>query len=324
MSLGFPLLSARPGPTRHGLTLLAPPPVLHQALVPPALAAVALALAACAPDPIAWNDAQERRLAAPALTGALAPDAAADSLVHTTVYAASRPVEAATTPLLTADACPLSLRVVERHGGRAAAVWWSAHPDGPAMLWAARSPDAGRTWSAPIPVDTVDRSDAGCDRPAPSVAIDSANGYLHVAYSMEAPEGKGVFYAHQMDPRAAFERPQAIVYGDRPAATSVASTGDLVVVAYEDPNTGGRPFVSLALSRTAGHSFAERFAASDGSSTSAERPVVALTPDRAGARVALGWVERSAPRAVASTDDPRSATAALPSGVVVRVGELRR
>jgi len=52
----------------------------------------------------------------------------------------------------------------------------------------------------------------------------------------------------------------------------------------------------------------------------AEHPVVALRgPDE----VVLGWVERAAPRELATTDDPRAAVTALPSGMVVRVGRLR-
>jgi hypothetical protein len=199
------------------------------------------------------------------------------------------------------------------------AVWWAQRPDRSAALYTSRTVDGGRVWSAPLAVDALDRSETGCDRPAPSVAADSANGYLHVAYAMRAPEGPGVFYAHQMDPRAAFERPQVIVYGDRPAATSVASAGDRVVVAYEDPNTGGRPFVSLALSRTAGHTWDARVPVS-ARNVASERPAVAL---RGAGEVVLGWVERAAPRELATTDDPRAAVAALPSGVVVRVGRLR-
>ena len=316
-----------------------------------ALPALALGgtLAACVADPVVWDDAAERHLPAPAATGVMVPDQAADAAADSTVYAALHPaphtgartddIRQVTTPEVDdPQACPHSVRTGWARDQLVAAVWWSARRDGSAALLASRSADDGRTWSRPTPVDTVDRSEAACNRPAPSVAVDSANGYLHVAYSMEAPEGKGIFYAHQMDPRAPFERPQVVVYGDRPAATSVASAGDLVVVAYEDPNTGGRPFVSLALSHTAGHSFAERFAASEGS-MSAEHPVVAVAARAAGGpgagapgagatgagapRVALGWVERTAPRVITGTDDPRSVTNALPSGVVVRVGQLR-
>ncbi len=287
-------------------------------------ASTSAALAACAADPVVWDDAAERRLNVPA-TAARA-DVAAESLAAAGVLAALHDAPAPSAQPATAptaadpQACAASLRLATGRNGVVAAVWWASRTDRSAALRASRSGDGGRTWSAPIAVDTVDRSESGCDRPAPSVAIDSTNGYLHVAYSMQAPEGKGVFYAHQMDPRAGFERPQVVVYGDRPAATSVASIGDLVVVAYEDPNTGGRPFVSLALSHTGGHSFAERFAASERSSMSAERPVVALTRRR----VALAWVERSAPRVIQGTDDPRSATNDAPNGVVVRVGQLRQ
>lgn len=315
-----------------GLRRPLPPPIATRAALRASLAVAAAALAACVADPVTWDDAAERHLPAPPAVGAQTPEAAAESLAAAGVLGALHHTPAppaaphvatpsvATLPTAAdPQACPASLRFAAGPGGIVGAVWWSARADHSAALRASRSGDQGHTWSAPVAVDTLDRSEAGCDRPAPSIAIDSANGYLHVAYSMEAPEGKGVFYAHQMDPRAGFERPQAVVYGDRPAATSIASAGDLVVVAYEDPNTGGRPFVSLALSHTGGHSFAERFAASEGNNTSAERPVVAV----ANRRVALAWVEHAPPRQIAGTDDPLSATAAQPSGVVVRVGRLR-
>ena len=308
-----------PGPRRSRSAPIATP--VWRALLAGALTSAAVA--ACAADPVVWNDAAERRLPVPA--GATRADVAAESLAAAGVLAALHDAPApalqpATSPIATdPQACPASLRFATARNGVVAAVWWASRANRSVALRASRSGDGGHTWAAPIPVDTVDRSEAGCDRPAPSIGIDSANGYVHVAYSMEAPEGKGVFYAHQMDPRAGFERPQVVVYGDRPAATSVASSGDLVVIAYEDPNTGGRPFVSLALSHTGGHSFAERFAASERSSMSAERPVVALTQRR----VALGWVERSAPRVIQGTDDPRSVTTEVPSGIVVRVGQLR-
>ena len=94
--------------------------------------------------------------------------------------------------------------------------------------------------------------------------------------------------------------------------------GDLVLVAYEDPNTGGRPYVSLAVSRTAGHSFDERFVVSSAAS-SAERPRVAMR----GRSVAVGWIERSNPVALAPTDDPNRPDQGSGRVVVVRVGRLR-
>lgn len=294
--------------------------------LPVALAALApLFLAACTEDPVAWEEAAEVRLPAPPVAAATPPDAAADSLLRRAVVSAAALPDTGEPPPLPAGlqsligtACSALVRVAPGRGAERVAAWWTPRPDGSAALFSARSTDGGATWDRPAPVDTLDRSEAGCARPAPAVAVDTVNGYVHVAYTLAAPEGRGVFYAHRMDPRAAFEPPRVIVYGDRPAATWVTSHNDLVLVAYEDPNTGGRPFVSLALSRSGGHTWDERFAASEGS-MSAERPVVALR----GTRVALGWVERTAPRALTPTDDPRSATAPLPSGVVVRVGRLR-
>ncbi|MGZ8412218.1 MAG: sialidase family protein [Gemmatirosa sp.] len=286
-----------------------------------------LVLAACTPDPVEWREAGERRLVVPAPTPdrpVAFPDAIADSMLTSAVLAAlpsgaAAPVPpAAEPPDPTGTRCPQTLRWTSGRGDERVAAWWSLRPDRTAEVLASRSTDGGRTWDGPARVDTLDRGAVGCERPAPSVAVDTVNGFVHLAYTMTAPEGRGVFYAHRMDPRAAFEVPQVIVYGERPATTSVVSAGDLVLVAYEDPNTGGRPFVSVAVSRTAGHTWEERFAASEGS-MSAERPLVRVR----GGEVALGWVERSAPRELTTIEDPRAATTLYPTGVVVRVGRLR-
>ena len=73
---------------------------------------------------------------------------------------------------------------------------------------------AATAWRGPIVVDSLDqgpgdaqaadRGAYGCARPAPSVVVDTTHGYVHVAYALTGPEGPGVFYAHQMDPRALF------------------------------------------------------------------------------------------------------------------------
>ena len=109
---------------------------------------------------------------------------------------------------------------------------------------------------------------------------------MHVAYVLVGPEGAGVFYAHQMDPRAAFEFPIAIVYGDRLGAARVAASGNVVAVAYEDPNSGARARVGLAVSRTAGHLFEERMIAS-GTTSDARDPYVAVR----GRAIVEGWSE---------------------------------
>jgi hypothetical protein len=115
------------------------------------------------------------------------------------------------------------------------------------------------------------------------VTADGAKGYVHVAYSMVAPGAPGVFFAHSMPGPLLFHAPVPIVYGDRPGRTSIAASGDIVAVAYEDPN-GQEPRVGLALSRTLGHTFDHRVPVSTGSGAAIE-PRVAL----AGESVAVAW-----------------------------------
>jgi hypothetical protein len=257
------------------------------------------------------------------------PDATADSLLQATLRAAlgdstarSDSTLAGPSPAVLEAAgglCAGTLRTVAGPGTERAATWWAQRPGRPSVeLLASRSPDAGATWTPAVPVDTLDAADAGCAYAPPALSVDARNGYAHVAYGLQAPEGTGVFYAHRMDPRGPFERPQVIIYGDRATSATVASAGDLVVVAYEDPNTGGRPYVSLALSRTAGHSFAERFAVSS-AAASAERPRVAIRGDT----IAVGWIELTNPRALGPTDDPNRPAQGSGRIVAVRVGRLR-
>jgi hypothetical protein len=192
--------------------------------------------------------------------------------------------------------CPGSLQLVRTGRGEVAA-WWSRR-DGKRVHLLAAWRDAGQgTWRGPIPVDTLDQGSGdardvprgvptGCDRPAPGLSVDGENGFVHVAYALVGPEGPGFFYAHQMDPRAAFEPPQPIVYGERLGAARVASDGNLVAVAYEDPNSGTRRRIALALSRTAGHIWEGRVTASSGQSDATD-PFVAVR----GSALVVGWSE---------------------------------
>jgi hypothetical protein len=203
--------------------------------------------------------------------------------------------------------CARSLRLVQAHGFGTLAVWWTRAAAGRVHLVAAwhdaRSGAARGAWRGPIPVDTLDqgagdaqaadRGSHGCARPAPSVTWDPRTAFVHVAYAVRGPEGPGVFYAHQMDPRAAFEAPVAVLYGELLGAVRVAADGDVVAVAYEDPNTRGRTRVGVAVSRTAGHSFEEqRFIASDDGSE-ARDPYVSVT----GRGVVVGWSDVASPSA---------------------------
>jgi hypothetical protein len=238
-----------------------------------ALAAVLLAAAACQPaGPIAWDDPR------PLPRGPIDTE-------RLTIGSDGGPAWTAPglAPPTGVPACPGSVSVADAGSGVRYAVWWQVRPDSGAVLWSSRTATAGATWSAPVAVDTADRSGLGCSRPPPSVAAMTGDAALHVAYWMQAPEGPGVFYAHSMEHGAMFHAPVAIVYGERPSRTSVAASGDTVVVAYEDPNSA-RPQIALALSRLAGHIYEERTPVS-GDLGPAVEPRVALR----GRRVAVAW-----------------------------------
>jgi hypothetical protein len=142
------------------------------------------------------------------------------------------------------------------------------------------SPDSGRTWGTPVAVDTADVSSAGCGRPAPSIAASGDD--VHIAYSMIASEGTGVFFAHQL--ASMVHSPVAVIYGDRLVPTAIAVDGDRVAVAYEDPN-GKRRQVALALSTSQGHIFESHIVASRDVDVATD-PAVAL----AGHRLAVSWM----------------------------------
>lgn len=207
---------------------------------------------------------------------------------------------------LDAVRCARSLRVAVAPGRGRVAVWWTRASNGRVHLaaaWRDTIADESRlgAWRGPIMVDTLDqgprdaqaadRGAYGCARPAPSLAVDTLNGYVHVAYALTGPEGPGVFYAHQMDPRAAFEPPVAVLYGERLGEARVASHGELVAVAYEDPNSRSRVSTAVAISRTAGHLFEERLTASGG--TTARDPHVVVR----GRAVVVGWSDFASPDA---------------------------
>lgn len=183
--------------------------------------------------------------------------------------------------------CARSLRVVDAPGRGRVAVWWSRRDKGRVFLVAAwqltgraatdtTTRDSTVAWRGPVNVDTLDqgagdanaveRGAVGCNRAAPGVAVDGRNGYVHVAYALNAPEGAGVFYAHQMDPRSPFESPVVMMYGDRRmGAARVAVSGDLVAVVFEDPNAPlSHPRIGLAISYSSGHVFEPRVEASKG------------------------------------------------------------
>lgn len=188
------------------------------------------------------------------------------------------------------NACPVSVRST-RAGKNIFAVWWSIRRDSSGVLFVARSGDDGKTWSAPVIADSTDHGVRGCGRPAPSIAADSASGYVHVAYFSEPVRGRGIFFAHSMDSGRTFHSPVPIVFGDNPGFVSVASNGDRVAVAYDDPNSA-EPMVGIALSSSMGHIFQPGQPISSGGER-AKQPVVEVSRDR----IRVWWSDYA--------DDPR-------------------
>ena len=185
-------------------------------------------------------------------------------------------------------ACPASMRLAA-FGSKLFAVWWSPRADSTAVLQSSTTSDSGRTWARVIPVDTTDHGPNGCSRTPPAIAADDVSGYVHVTYAMQAAEGPGLFYVHSMDRGATFHSPVPILYGERLGITSVAASGDVVAVAFEDP--GSRtPRIGLALSATMGHIFENRVLPVSDDNSAATQPLVAVN----GHRLAVAWRERPA------------------------------
>jgi hypothetical protein len=118
---------------------------------------------------------------------------------------------------------------------------------------------------------------------------------VHLAYFLEPAAGPGIFFAHSMDSAATFHAPVPIVFGKNPSRVSVASRGDRVAVAYEDPNSD-EPMIGVAFSRTMGHLFEARMQATS-SDGRARQPIVRVSKDS----VYLWWSEYSASPDVSAT-----------------------
>lgn len=204
-----------------------------------------------------------------------------------------------TRPPVVNGLCDTSLRMAAALT-RVFATWWRVRPDSSSLLQVASSADSGKSWSAPSGVDTTDVSSTGCNRPPPSIT--TVGDDVYVAYSMSAPEGKGVFFAHSMG--SMLHSPVTVIYGERLVPTAIAAEGERVVVAYDEPN-GSRQQIDIAYSLTQGHIFAWRSIATRDIDV-ATSPAVAL----AGREVAVAWLTRR------STDSAASH--------VVRVGRIVR
>lgn len=243
----------------------------------PWLAALGLVALGCVPTPVRWDGELERREGHVADSLRLAFAAPfSDSAAFVGRWTPPRwPEEAAL--------CARTMRADRALGLEAYASWFTVRPDSSVLLRVARSDDGGQTWNPAVTADSMDRGREGCARPAPYVAADSLNGYVHIVYFLDAAEGAGLFLTHTMERGALFHEPVPIVYGDRPSSAAVASRGDTVVVAYEDPNSR-LPRLGLAISRLQGHIFEYRITASDDTGE-ARTPRVALR----GNRLIVAW-----------------------------------
>ncbi len=231
---------------------------------------VVVVLAGCGPEPVAWNDPK--------------PIAAAEGPSHLSVDStgAVKFVRDTLRPLTTPVAAGLCATTVRTSRGqsRLFATWWGVRADSSAALYVTSSSDGGGTWGRQTAIDTTDVSTNGCKRPA--AALTTVGDDVYVAYSMIAPEGKGVFFAHLMGNM--LHTPVPVIYGERLVETGIAADEHRVAVAYEEPN-GSRPQIDVAISVTQGHLF-------DWHAT-ASRPVdVASSPAvaMAGPELAVSWL----------------------------------
>jgi hypothetical protein len=232
------------------------------------LIASLLMSAACTRPPVEWQGAR---------TAAVAGDVTIDATGRIVAEDLAPPLA------LPATACPGSLRAIHS-GTRIEAVWWSPRADSSARLEFAHSSDGGAHWTIHSVVDSTDHGVTGCRRSPPAIAFDSASGYIHVSYGLVASEGAGLFFSHSMDAGALFHSPVPIMYGDRLGATSVSASGDIVAVAFEDPNSA-TPRIGLALSRTMGHIFESRMLPVSEENGAASHPIVAVR----GRHVTVAW-----------------------------------
>jgi hypothetical protein len=219
---------------------------------------LAVATTACDGPRVRWEQPQ----AAPADTVGAIALAAGNTLRYWRDSATHRPSDPAM--------CPASLTSATQNGVEFHS-WLRLRPDSTVVVMASRWD--GTTGTTPAIVDSLDVGQFGCNRPAPSIAI-SDDGSVHVAYSLKAPEGYGVFFGHSMNRAINFHEPMIVVYGDRLSATAIASHGPRVAIAYEDPSGKVRR-IDVALSNTQGHTFEPREHASPDEMT-ATHPRIAI------------------------------------------------
>jgi hypothetical protein len=225
----------------------------------------ALAMTACLSEPVEWGNVSYRE------------SQLGDPDTRSAVLSVNLPSVARTVA-----PCLRSIRTVNS-GSDLFRVWWTARSDSSVVLSMQHSPNGGVNWEPPVIVDDRDRGRRGCDRPVAGIFYDSSRGYVHLVYFIETNDGAGVFFAHSMDKGAMFHSPVPVVYGNTPAAASVAANGDSVVVVFEDPNAT-TPRIGIVLSHSTGHIFEAR-----GEATPDDVPAVAPWVALNHSKVTVWW-----------------------------------
>jgi hypothetical protein len=98
-----------------------------------------------------------------------------------------------------------------------------------------------------------------------------------------------------MDGGHTFHAPVPIIFGDNPGFVAVASDGDRVAVAYDDPNSA-QPTIGVALSSTMGHLFQPGQTVST-ESEHAKQPTVELRGDT----IRVWWSDYAADPRISAT-----------------------
>ena len=200
---------------------------------------LSLSLLACTAEPVDWGDIAYR------------DSRLGDPDTRSGILSAGLPIVSGT-----AAACIQSVRSAAGDADLFRA-WWSRRADSSVVLSLQHSADLGKTWHAPVDVDSRDTGHRGCNRPPPGIYYDAASGNVHLVYFIEAADGAGVFFSHSMDNGGMFHSPVPVVYGNAPSVAAVAARGDSVVVVFEDPNSI-KPRIGITLSHTTGHIFEQR------------------------------------------------------------------
>jgi hypothetical protein len=237
-----------------------------------------LLITACAPEPIEWQPPRDMAGMIGATTRLVMDQGDTPRLVDLPMPTIALP----------AAACSTSVVVARARGDEWYAAWFLARFDSSVVLMVTRSTDGASTWNTPVVADGRDRGRRGCSRPRPALTADSATAYVHTAYFIEPIEGAGVWYTHSMEQGTVWHQTIGVLYGEEPVVANIASAGDTVLVAYEHPGSGGSR-LGVAISRQAGHTFAERLRVVRVSGTVRE-PRIAFRDGR----VALAWSETSA------------------------------